>query len=141
MISLTFWPSALCCSLDLDHWKSKCRNGFIQKYDHTSVALSEMQLDGFMLRSMTQTLITLANLSKQLPTAMSMVSPNIRYRRSEYAITCTKFRMNKTQTAFLLQIYCCLADSCSSENAVQMFCAKKFCMGLTGRNQPVYCPH
>ena len=38
---------------------------------------------------MAHTLITLANLSKQFPTAMSMVSPNIRYRRSEYAMTFT----------------------------------------------------
>lgn len=38
---------------------------------------------------MAHTFITRANLSKQLPTAMSMVSPNILYRRSEYAITCT----------------------------------------------------
>lgn len=35
-----------------------------------------------------QTLITRANLSRQLPTAMSIVSPNILYRLCEYAITC-----------------------------------------------------
>lgn len=35
----------------------------------------------------TLTLITLANRSKQFPTAMSIVSPKIRYRLSEYEIT------------------------------------------------------
>lgn len=44
---------------------------------------------GKMVATMACTFMTRANRSKQLPTAMSMVSPNILYRCSEYAITCT----------------------------------------------------
>ena len=36
-------------------------------------------------------LSTRAKRSRQLPTAMSIVSPKMRYRLSEYAITCIPF--------------------------------------------------
>lgn len=44
-----------------------------------------------------RTFITRANLSRQLPTAMSIVSPNILYRLCEYAMTCRGTKENKAQ--------------------------------------------